>query len=101
MKITREINGKMVEIELTRQEMSDALTECGKYWGIVRWCDEDIEARLQEDGIKATENNIGMIRTEVDDAICDYMCEAGWGVIDRAIANHSSNYWNHRSDFEK
>lgn len=94
MKITREINGLKIEIELTWKEMSDALTECGKWWGIVRWCDEDIAAELQDNGIKATEHNINIVLNEVDDYICERMCEAGWDVIDRAIADH-------RSDFEK
>lgn len=94
MTITREINGKTVKIELTWTEMFDALTECGKWWGIVRWCDEDIAARLQEEGIKSTEHNINIVLNEVDDYICDRMCEVGWEVIDQAIADN-------RSDFEK
>ena len=58
-----------------------------KWFGIVRWCDDDIAAKLEEMGIEPTDDNVAAVRTlcENDHHFTDGMIEAGWYAIANAI----------------
>jgi hypothetical protein len=57
-------------------------------WGIVRWCDEDIELQLKEHGITPTPGIVDDIRTSSPVRhIQDSMIDDGWNVIDYAISD--------------
>ena len=57
-------------------------------FGIVEWNDDDIIAALQDDGIDPTLENIGAIRTALENShrLCDAQIEAGWSVIHAVIS---------------
>lgn len=58
----------------------------GKWFGIVRWCDEDIAGALKERGFEANDYNIGMIRELCSHhSFKDQMISAGWDYINSMI----------------
>ena len=55
-----------------------------EWFGIVRWCDDDIAAKLVELGAEPTDDNISAVRTacENNHYFTDTMIEAGWYMIE-------------------
>lgn len=58
-----------------------------KYFGIVRWCDDDIAALLFAKGIDETEDNICAVRVacENNHHFTDAMIEAGWETLEYMV----------------
>ena len=64
-----------------------------EWFGIVRWCEEDLIAGLVDNGFPATENNVGELLCHIcnDHGFCDHMIAAGWDYIQAVIYDlHSS-----------
>ncbi len=61
--------------------------ELGKLgrWGIVIWCDEDIEEELNQLDIPVTPEMVNHVRNYVKGEIEDRMTETGWQFINDAI----------------
>lgn len=61
--------------------------ENNDWFGIVRWCDEDIAAKLEDMGLEPSEDNIRTVRCYLENGhqLTDAMIEAGWMVIECAI----------------
>lgn len=56
------------------------------YFGVVRWCDEDIKSALEGRGVEATEELVGEIRNRCEHHhFTDSMIEAGWNTIEYII----------------
>lgn len=91
MGITRVIDGREVQIELTPEEIKviqveDRGREGGQYFGIVRWCEADLEQALTGHGYQASETNISKIRTKLEHhSFTDRMISAGWDFIESCI----------------
>lgn len=86
MLITREIDGKIVQFELTATEMEAAYDEqyrkTPNWFGQVRWCNADLIAALEEKGYPASEHNIGELRCRCKHhTFTDSMIQEGWGTI--------------------
>lgn len=59
-----------------------------EYFGVVRWCDEDIIAALNESGIPADENNVARVISLLQHhSFTDVMIERGWDHIYTTIDN--------------
>lgn len=92
MAIKRVINGVEVEIELTPEEVQEVYNaehyaEGGEWFGKVRWCNEDLEKALDENGHPATDHNVQALRQKCEHhSFYEYMIEAGWGWIASAIS---------------
>ena len=58
-----------------------------EWFGIVRWCNEDIASALEDKGIKATEENVNKIRKALENShwFIDFMIEQGWQYIYETI----------------
>ena len=57
-----------------------------EWFGKVRWCNEDLEEALDDNGYPVTENNISKLRRECDNHwFTDHMIEAGWEYINAQI----------------
>lgn len=53
-----------------------------EWFGIVRWCEEDLKVALEDKGLPATENNIAKLRQFCESHwFTDCMIEAGWRTI--------------------
>jgi hypothetical protein len=82
-------------MELTehRQQQSDKVQELRKEleklgrFGIVCWCDADIEEELEQLNIPATPQLVTWVRNYVKGEIEDRMTETGWSFINEAIHN--------------
>lgn len=60
-----------------------------EFFGIVRWCDEDIENALEVQGFEPTQENIDVIRNLLNHhSFTDMMIETGWEYIYNTINNH-------------
>lgn len=57
------------------------------YFGVVRWCNDDIVILLDEMGIAATQENIDEVRVACENShhFTDAMVEAGWLAIQDTI----------------
>lgn len=55
------------------------------WWGIVRWCDEDVENALELGEIEPTKENVAKVRNMIERHITDFMIECGWEMIYDAI----------------
>lgn len=54
-------------------------TNTTDWFGMVRWCDADLESALEEEDYPATENNISKLRHLCDHhSFEDVMIERGW-----------------------
>jgi hypothetical protein len=58
-----------------------------KWFGIVRWCADDVAAKLEEMGIPTTQDNIDTVvcACENNHHFTDTMIEAGWYMIEEVI----------------
>lgn len=53
-----------------------------EWFGQVRWCEEDFETALKENGYPVTENNINKLMAACQSHwFTDHMVEAGWEYI--------------------
>ena len=61
----------------------DAQEEEPEEWfGMVRWCDADLENALEVQGIEVTEHNVSLLRRRLEHhSFEDRMIEVGWDVI--------------------
>lgn len=60
-----------------------------EFFGIVRWCEEDIEEALRQRGYNPTPEMVAVIRNCCNHhCFTDYMIEAGWNMIDRYISEN-------------
>ena len=97
MKITRVINGKTVNIELTPEELNEAYNEGhykdgGEWFGKVRWCDDDLEAALTEKNVPVTEENVAKLRQMCSHhSLNDAMISVGWDFIYGCVYKLSEN----------
>jgi hypothetical protein len=66
----------------------DAQEEEPENWfGMVRWCDADLENALEVAGFEPTAARVGLLRSRLEDhSFTDVMIECGWDVIYQAIA---------------
>ena len=66
----------------------DAQEEEPEEWfGMVRWCDADLENALEVEEIEVSEHNIGLLRDRLEHhSFTDMMIERGWDVIYQTIA---------------
>jgi hypothetical protein len=57
------------------------------WFGIVRWCEDDIAAKLEEMGIEPTQGKIDEVRCRIENNhhFTDTMIEAGWMMIEYTI----------------
>lgn len=69
------------ELEDEQDKISDV-----EWFGEVRWCDEDLENALDDNGYPVTEKNVSKLRRECDSHwFTDYMIEAGWDYINAHV----------------
>lgn len=63
------------------------MNDDSRWFGRVRWCNDDIATKLEEMGIPVTEENISRVRRECehDKHFTDGMIEAGWDAIENTI----------------
>lgn len=58
------------------------------HFGIVRWCNEDIESALQDEEVEPTEELIGKVRDRLDNHwFSDFMIEHGWEYVHQTVRN--------------
>lgn len=70
------------ELEECREQIRKALNE-PDYFGVVRWCDGDIEEALSNHGYKVTDDAIAIIRKQCEHHFFkDNMIASGWHCID-------------------
>lgn len=63
-----------------------------KWFGRVRWCDEDIAEALEQREIKATEEAVFKVRNRLESHwFTDHMIEAGWDYIFATIYTLNEN----------
>jgi len=56
------------------------------YFGIVRWCNEDIESALLDEEVEPTEELIGKVRDRLEKHwFADYMIESGWEYVHTTV----------------
>ncbi len=49
------------------------------YFGVVRWCIEDVEDAIEVQGFKPTEENVKTVMAELNEtALTAVMIQAGW-----------------------
>lgn len=59
-----------------------------KWFGQVRWHNDDLASALEDKGIAATEENIAKLRSRLDNHwFTDHMVAAGWDYIHNCIKN--------------
>ena len=64
-----------------------------EYFGIVRWCEEDLQNALEVKGYPITENNIAKLRRACESHwFTDHMIEQGWEYMYARIEN--DNGWD-------
>lgn len=55
------------------------------YFGVVRWCDDDLRGAIEESGNIPTDELVSHLRTLCEKPLCDMMIERGWEVISSLI----------------
>lgn len=59
-----------------------------EWFGIVRWCEDDLKMALEQQGYPVTENNIAKLRAMCEHHFfTDCMIEAGWEYMYCNIGN--------------
>ena len=67
--------------------VNDYLNRDAASFGVVRWCDEDIEDALEEAGVPNTEENVAAIRAKCEHhAFADAQIETGLNYINAYVA---------------
>lgn len=57
-----------------------------EWFGVVRWCEEDLKIALEREGYPVTENNIAKLRSICEQHFfTDFMIEQGWEYIYNSI----------------
>lgn len=63
-----------------------------KWFGVVRWCDDDIKNALIDNGYSDTEENISIIRKKCEHhCFQDAMIETGWNYIHAYISEEEDH----------
>lgn len=63
----------------------------GKWFGQVRWCDDDLKEALRVQGYAITENNMAKLRQLCESHwFTDYMIQAGWEYMYSHIGSDDS-----------
>lgn len=84
-----EYDGEFVEVWKPTKENDE-------WFGVVRWCDNDIKNALETQGIAVTENNVDKLKNLcLHHSFTDEMIERGWGYIYDEIA---ANSWEEDDD---
>lgn len=69
------------ELDDEQHKISD-----NEWFGQVRWCNEDLEEALDNNGYPVTEKNVSKLRRECDSHwFTDHMIEAGWDYINAQV----------------
>lgn len=77
-----EYDGELVEVWKPIKKDVD------EWFGVVRWCDDDIKNALEVQGYPVTENNIAKLRSICEHhSFTDYMIEQGWEYMYDSISN--------------
>jgi len=72
--------------DIPNSPVSEDTVSRQEWFGIVRWCEEDIADALDRHGIPATQSNIDEIRVRCEHHFfTDAMIETGWSVIESFI----------------
>lgn len=61
------------------------LTEGGKYWGVVRWCDEDVAKLLKGMGYKRTKENVELVVKMAKKYMADEMIDRGYSWLEYVV----------------
>lgn len=57
-----------------------------EWFGVVRWCDDDIREALEKRGLKASQDNVDEVRCRCESHhFTDGMIEAGWDALDYIV----------------
>lgn len=52
------------------------------YFGIVRWCEEDVANAIKEQGFEPTEENVKIVMGTLNEsAFISFMVQAGWDYL--------------------
>lgn len=71
---------------MTINQPCDTVDASGEWFGLVRWCNDDIEAQLEECGVPVTDANVSAVRTKLEKHwFADHMIEAGWDFIENTV----------------
>lgn len=63
------------------------MKEKNEWFGIVRWCKEDLKAALENNGYPVNDNNVDELFVHLQHhSFTDYMISAGWDFIDNTIS---------------
>lgn len=85
-----EYDGELIEIWKPIEKPKN------EWFGIVRWCDNDIKNALETQGIAVTENNVDKLKSLcLHHSFTDEMIERGWEHIYDEIA---ANSWEEDDD---
>lgn len=61
-----------------------------RWFGQVRWCNEDLMSALEEHGYPATKENVEKLRNMCDNHwFTDHMIAAGWDYINNSILDNN------------
>lgn len=59
----------------------------GKWFGVVRWCEEDLKNALENNGYPVTDDNVDELLVQLEHhSFTDCMIAAGWDFIDYTIS---------------
>lgn len=68
-----------------------SIKEDDKWFGVVRWCDDDLKNALETHGIATTKYNVNKLKSLcLHHSFVDLMIEQGWEYIYNKIA---TNFW--------
>ena len=70
------------------------------WFGVTRWCDDDIREALQERGYLPTKEAIALIRKESDRGLNEAAIEEGWNIIDWHIDCNKSHLVERKSPYK-
>lgn len=69
-----------------------------EYFGVVRWCDEDLKDAFETRGIEPTKEMVSVLRSRCEKPLTDLMIERGWEVIDSVIPSVVDDYCGDTSE---
>lgn len=64
------------------------MEENQEWFGIVRWCEEDLKSALEENGFPVTDKNVAELYNRLQHhSFTDCMIATGWDFINDTISN--------------
>ena len=70
-----------------------------EWFGIVRWCDEDVETALIDNGYEPTPEAVALIKADgLATALTDYGVQSGWDVFESIISQNSHKLTRREED---